>query len=178
MDLMLEEMQLVVRGSKVVYRGTLSAALAQPVGGAGGSGTVELSALRPLRPRSSLLACVDGLSVLSQQGRIVPTHAQNLGTSVSVAIQVEGCSQCIHGTCHQKMLPSPHHLPPLLIISPWYAGEAPVLHKLVEFGGQVTWVAYQAQFELFTQEQGWSTQTRCCNWWLACMGQHWISWHT
>ncbi|MPC27826.1 hypothetical protein E2C01_021011 [Portunus trituberculatus] len=61
-----------------------------------------------------------GLIVLSQQGRVVPTYTQNVGTWTSVAIQVEERSQCIHGG-------------------------SPVLHKPAEFGEQMAWEAYQAQ---------------------------------
>ncbi|MPC62951.1 hypothetical protein E2C01_057042 [Portunus trituberculatus] len=40
--------------------------------------------------------------------------------------------------------------------------EAPVLRKLADqkFDGQVAWEAYQAQFELLAQEQGWRAQDK------------------
>ncbi|MPC87130.1 hypothetical protein E2C01_081981 [Portunus trituberculatus] len=46
---------------------------------------VKMTRLRHLS-KNSLSACGNGLSVLSQRGRIVPIHAQNLGTSASATI--------------------------------------------------------------------------------------------
>ncbi|MPC73290.1 hypothetical protein E2C01_067613 [Portunus trituberculatus] len=41
--------------------------------------------------------------------------------------------------------------PPSVTESAWHVGGTSVQHKLAEFGGQVAWEVYQAQFELSAQ---------------------------
>ncbi|MPC72202.1 hypothetical protein E2C01_066499 [Portunus trituberculatus] len=55
----------------------------------------------------------------------------------------------------------PQSPPPLSVAgSAWYVGGTSVQRKPAEFGGQVAWEAYQAQFELLAQGQGWGDQEK------------------
>ena len=59
--------------------------------------------------------------------------------------------------------PSPPLAPPSQLsaaVSSRHAGVASVPRKPAEFGGQVAWEAYHAQFELLAQGQGWSAQEK------------------
>ncbi|MPC65416.1 hypothetical protein E2C01_059550 [Portunus trituberculatus] len=61
--------------------------------------------------------------------------------------------------CRRKMLQSPLKLSSVTV-SPQFSGGAHILHRLAKFGRQVAWEAYQAQFELLTQGQGWSAKDK------------------
>ena len=59
--------------------------------------------------------------------------------------------------------PSPPLAPPSQLsvaVSPRHVGVASVLRKPAEFGGQVAWEAYHAQFELLAQGQGRNAQEK------------------
>ena len=50
--------------------------------------------------------------------------------------------------------------PPSVAVPARHEGGASVQRKPAEFDGQVAWEAYQAQFELLAQGQGWSAQEK------------------